>query len=251
MTLGENMVPMARRSLNELLALFGVLAVCATAPVVSAQHSIGPASGGIHIYTPPMPHVPISPAPLMRSPIILPPMAHAPFSGPRTLATSAGTLGMTVFRPPRRPTRPLPPILIVYESPFFFGGPLLGLDSCWWTNCDFFWTVDYTTVSSPGPTNYVEQVYEVPVYGEESPDTPELFLKDGTVLNVTDYWIFDGQLHFTIIEEEGAKPTEHMIPFETLDLQRTVDVNARRGFHFMLRNEPVEQYMRDHPELAR
>jgi hypothetical protein len=93
-------------------------------------------------------------------------------------------------------------------------------------------------------------VYEAPafVYGEERPDLPQLFLKDGTILNVTDYWLVDGQLHFTMIEEEGAKPTEHAIPFDALDLQTTVDVNTQKGFRVMLRNEPFEQYVRDHPE---
>jgi hypothetical protein len=45
----------------------------------------------------------------------------------------------------------------------------------------------YTTVSSPGPRNHVSQGYETPpyVYGEETPDLPQLFLKDGTILNVT------------------------------------------------------------------
>jgi len=36
-------------------------------------------------------------------------------------------------------------------------------------------------------------------YGEERPDVPQLFLKDGTILNVTDYWLVDDQLHFTMI----------------------------------------------------
>jgi hypothetical protein len=68
-------------------------------------------------------------------------------------------------------------------------------------------------------------VYETPVYvyGEERPDLPQLFLKDGTILNVTDYWLVDNQLHFTMIEETGRKPAEHVIPFDALDLQTTVD----------------------------
>ncbi len=74
------------------------------------------------------------------------------------------------------------------------------------------------------------------------------FLKDGTILNVTDYWLIDDQLHFAMIEENGTKPAERVIPFDALDLQTTVDANARRGFRFTLRNEPFEQYVRDHPE---
>jgi len=61
----------------------------------------------------------------------------------------------------------------------------------------------FTTVSFLGPTNYLSPTYETPVYvyGEERPDLPQLILKDGTILNVTDYWLVDDQLHFTMIEE--------------------------------------------------
>ena len=86
------------------------------------------------------------------------------------------------------------------------------------------------------------------MYGEDREDLPQLFLKDGTILNVTDYWVVDNQLHFKVIEETGARPVEHVIPFEELDLQATVDANTKRGFRFLLRNEPFEQYLRDHPD---
>jgi hypothetical protein len=108
----------------------------------------------------------------------------------------------------------------------------------------------YNTISSPGPINYVTQVTETPVYiyGGERQDFPQLFLQDGTVLNVTDYWVVDGQLHFKLIETIGQNPVEHSVPFEELDLQKTVDANTARGFRFVLRNAPVEQYLHDHPE---
>ena len=86
------------------------------------------------------------------------------------------------------------------------------------------------------------------MYGDEREDRPQLYLKDGTILNVTDYWVVDNQLHFKVIEETGARPVEQSIPFEELDLQKTVDANTQRGFRFLLRNEPFEQYVRDHPE---
>jgi hypothetical protein len=57
---------------------------------------------------------------------------------------------------------------------------------------------------------------------------------------VSDYWLENGQIHFTIGEESGAKPVEHVIGFDELDLQRTVDVNTQRGFGFVLRSEPLE-----------
>ena len=183
------------------------------------------------------------------------PGIRAPISAPRIwVLPPAGGLGTAGFRPPRRPIRPFPPVLIVYESPFLFGGPFWGLNSCWSATCDLFgfWTFDYAAASSTGPINVSSQVNETPVYiyGEERLDQPQLVLKDGSILNVTDYWLVDDQLHFTMIEENGRKPVEHVIPFEALDLQATVDTNTRRGFRVVLRNEPIDQYLRDHPEGA-
>ena len=163
-------------------------------------------------------------------------------------------MGSLRFPPPRRPIRPFPPVYLVYWSPFVFGGPFSGFN-CWSANCNLFWPglFDEVAVSSPGPVNYVSPAYEAPVveygdYGDEDRDMPQLYLKDGSVLNVADYWLVDDQLHFTIVQAYGAKPAEEVIPFEALDLQKTVDVNTRRGFRFLLRNEPFEQYVRDHPE---
>ncbi len=75
----------------------------------------------------------------------------------------------------------------------------------------------------------------------------QLYLKDGTVYNVIDYWLVNGQLHFKTVEDNGTKVVEHTIDFDQLDLQKTVDVNTQRGFRFVLRDEPIEQYLQDHP----
>jgi len=231
------------------IVVFCALAVCGSTPLALAQHTAVHAAGGVaHIPSPPISRAPISAAPVIRAPIL-----YAPISSSRmSIAPSAGALGMTGFRPPRRPFRPFPPVLVIYEPPFFLDSPFWRSNSCGWTACDFLssWTLNYTPASSPGSTNDISQVYETPeyVYGEERPDLPQLFLKDGTMLNVSDYWLVDGQLHFTMTEEDGTKPAEHTIPFDALDLQTTVNANTRRGFRFMLRNEPFEQYLRDHPE---
>src|ERR1700733_5186513 len=237
------MAPLFRRS---ILKKFLIIVSCAIplCTLALAQHpAVGTAGGAAHMSAPPISHVPTSSAPII----------HAPISTPRiSVAPSARALGTAGFRPPRRPIRPFPPTWVIYESPFLLGGPFWGLNSCWWATCDLFWswTPDSTTVSSPGPITYFSQMYETPVYayGEGRPDLPQLFLQDGTILNVTDYWVVDDQLHFTMIEENGTKPAEHVIPFDALDLQTTVDANTRRGFRFTLRNEPVEQYLREHPE---
>jgi hypothetical protein len=243
------MAPLVRRSpLNEFLIVVScTFSACLPIPLASAQHPAArPAGGVVHISAPPVPHVPISPAPMIHAPII-----SAPLTSPRTWAP-ADALGTCGLRFPRRPIRPFPPVVVVYQPPFLFGGPFWGSNSCWWATCDLFWpwTLSYTTNSSSGPINYIPEVYGTPanVYGEERPDLPEIYLKDGTILSVTDYWLVSDQLHFTMIEQDGAKPVEHTIPFDALDWQTTVEANTRRGFRVMLRNEPFEQYVRDHPE---
>jgi hypothetical protein len=245
------MSPLVRRSIFEkfLVVLSCTLPVCISTTLAWAQHpTVRTAGGSVHMSAPPISHVPISSAPIIHTP-----MVYRPITTPRiSVAPYAGALGTAGFRPPRRPILPFPPVLVVYQSPFFLGGPFWGLNPCWWATCDFFWSwpLGYPTVSSVGPINYISQAYEttVDVYGEERAELPQLFLKDGTILNVTDYWLVDDQLHFAMIEANATKPVEHVIPFEVLDLQMTVDANTRRGFRFMLRNEPFEQYLRDHPE---
>jgi hypothetical protein len=236
------MTPLVLRSIfKKFLTGISCLLVCTA--LAGAQHPAARTAGGtVRVLPPPVVYAPIY-APTIHAPI---------YAGPTSRGPSADAFGRTGFRPPPHPIRPYPPALIILESPFFRAEPFWGLNSCWWSNCDLFWpwTFGYATVSSPGPTTYISQTYETPLYGygEERPDIPQLFLKDGTILNVTDYWLVDDQLHFTMIEEDGKKPVEHVIPFEALDLQTTVDANTRRGFRFMLRNEPFEQYIRDHPE---
>jgi hypothetical protein len=41
-----------------------------------------------------------------------------------------------------------------------------------------------------------------------------------------------------------------VIDLDELDLQQTIDVATQRGFRFMLRNEPMEQYLQHHPDLT-
>jgi len=231
--------PIRRPILNGFpIALACLIVLCAAAPLTSAQHPIGRTVGGAgHVSSSPVYHAPVSSAPL-RAPIYS-----------RTFR-SAGAVDAGFLRP-RRPIRPFVPGFLFYGSPFFLGEPFWGFNC--WASCDLFWPGAYDfSVSSPGPANYVAQVYETPVYeyGEDAPELPQLYLKDGSILNVTDYWVVDDQLHFTIIQEYGAKPTEEVIPFEALDLQKTIDVNTRRGFRMVLRNEPLDEYVRDHPEGA-
>jgi hypothetical protein len=151
----------------------------------------------------------------------------------------------------------------VFGIPFFGLGFGWGLGPGLWLGCDPFWTLNYGCYSSSfygyGPEytspsfgpSYAQPQMELqnwPVYyGEANSQYVQLYLKDGTVYNVTDYWLANGELHFKTVEENGTKVVEHEIEFDNLDLQMTIDVNTQRGFRFVLRNEPLEQYLIDHP----
>ena len=240
-----------RRSiLKRSLALISCsLVVCALSSNALAQHPGNrmPVGGGVHVSPPPMYHAPISPAPIYRPPIA------SPLTSPRMATVPVGALGE--FRAPTRPIRPWPPVIRIYAPTFLiFGNPFWGSNFCWWATCGPYWTSGFIYNPLPsydyGPAVYAPQVYGTPVYiyGDEGSQIPQLFLKDGSIINVTDYWVVDDLLHFTIVQEEGGRPAEQVVPFDELDLQKTVDANSRRGFRFVLRNEPFEQYLRDHPD---
>ena len=61
-------------------------------------------------------------------------------------------------------------------------------------------------------------------------DSTVLLLKDGTSFGVTDYWIEGGRLHY-VTTYGGA----NAIDLEAIDIQRTVDENAKNGVTFTLR----------------
>jgi hypothetical protein len=57
-------------------------------------------------------------------------------------------------------------------------------------------------------------------------------------------------MHFSMVEDDPTKPAEHVVPLDELDLQKTIDVNTRRGFRMVFRDEPWQQYLKDHPDLT-
>jgi hypothetical protein len=204
------------------------------------------------------------------------PRSHIMISPPRF--SGAPPLGGFRTRSffPRRPIRPLPPIFPIFRRPVFFGssffsfGVGLGFNSLWWPNCGPFWGWGFGCNALPffgygfgnygyygpsyqsGPQPYVPPPASFPnyIYGQGARQLVELYLKDGTIYEVTDYWLVNDQLHFRTAEESGSKLVEHVIDFDQLDLQKTIDVNTDRGFRFVLRNEPLEDYLRDHPDTG-
>lgn len=177
-----------------------------------------------------------------RAPI--PPAAHAPISHPPVVFEPRAGFGQR-------------PIFIrhrVFLRPPFFRGVFY---PAWFLNCGPAWVWGFgcgdwrlpeydTEYYVPPPP----QIYEYPQYvyygGERA--FVLLFLKDGTEYSVTDYWFVSNMVHFTVLEEGGTKVVKQVIGLDELDVQKTIDVNTRRGFRIVRRDEPLEQYLRDHPD---
>jgi len=257
-----------RFSLYNRLLIVACLAAffCFQARPALAQHAVGGHlgggahfSGGVHFATGSRvaaPHVAVPPPGRA---------AVGPFSGG---ARPLG-LGAPGFRLRPRPIHPRP-VLPIIPFPIFFGGPFFGywpgygFNSVWWPSCYPYWGWGFGCNATPyvsyfgygfggNISPYVSPYIAPPEYvppasyygGEDSRERPRLYFQNGTIYSVTDYWLVNGQIHFTTLEEGGTKSVEHVIPFEDLDLQQTIDVNTRMGFRFVLRNAPIEHYLRD------
>jgi len=250
-------------SLKKILIVAACLLACAwvQAPAL-AQHAGGHVGGGGHpsgggrMSAPAS--VPISrSAPISRPRVFMGPRGAGPRLagvGPRGFGFRQGS--MHVFR--RRQ---------FFGAPFFRFGVGLGFNSLWWPTCgpSLGWGFDcYPTpfygygfggygFGGYGFENYATpQTYEYPVYlyGGDERDLIWLYLKDGTVYPVTDYWLVNGQMHFSMVEDDPTKPAEHVFPYDELDVQKTTYVNTHRGFRIVFRDEPWQQYLKDHPDLT-
>jgi hypothetical protein len=78
-----------------------------------------------------------------------------------------------------------------------------------------------------------------PDTGNVATSTPTvlIYLKDGTMYTASDYWLVEGKLHYMT-----SYGTESVVDMDEVDLQRTVDENAKRGVTFTLkpsRNGPA------------
>jgi hypothetical protein len=94
-----------------------------------------------------------------------------------------------------------------------------------------------------GPAFYENDSEPAIVYSGKERQLVELYFKDGAMYDVTDYWLVgDDELHFTTVDAQGNQ-SEHVVGFNQLDLQRTIDVNTDRGFRFVLRNQPIQEYL--------
>lgn len=60
-----------------------------------------------------------------------------------------------------------------------------------------------------------------------------IYLKNGSVLTVRDYWMIDGELHYILMSG-----VQRMINLDSVDLPRTNTENAKSGVKFIFKSEP-------------
>jgi len=72
-----------------------------------------------------------------------------------------------------------------------------------------------------------------------APNSPNLavpvliYLKNGSVLTVRDYWMIDGELHYILMSG-----VQRMVNLDSVDLPRTNTENAKSGVKFIFKSEP-------------
>lgn len=276
------LIPCSKIRRTPLTVLAAAAFVCATATGGFAQHSGGhvgtaghpgaighPSAGPVSHPVTARPIVPIHP------PLVVPPTRSFLIRPPAPPAGSSPAFIIGYPYPhhpiPRRPFVPIAPYgpgFGVFGLPFFGLGWGFGYGfGPWYYGCGPYWSWDYGCYgapyyqTSPGymgpsigqnpPPQMEVQNWNWPVYyyGEQNSEYVQLYLNDGTVYNVTDYWLVNGVLHYKMLEDGGTKVVEHTMDFSNLDLQKTIDVNTARGFRVVLRDEPIEQYLKDHPSM--
>jgi hypothetical protein len=187
----------------------------------------------------------------------VPPPVNAAISRPGIYARpQPAGLGPRNFGFQPRPIHFFHPRLFFGRRLFRFG---VAFSPAWWPSCGASWTWGWGVDCYPSPiytyafqSSVIPQLYEIPVYvyGREEPDQVWLYLKDGSVYGVSDYWFANGQLHFTMFDQSKPGAVEHVIPPDQLDVQKTSYVNTRRGFRMVIRDEPWQQYLKDHPDIV-
>jgi hypothetical protein len=229
-----------------------------------APHAGGPVGGA------PAGRAPMGRPPVMRLPRppitggrFVPPPVHfvPPFRavGPNAALRSFAFLRRPIGLPP--PGRPVQPIFFGFV---WFGYPFWAFVT---PNCNPFWA--WPWVYGCNSFGYWDgyggfgPAFDGGVYGqdyepeseqqsqepetftwvpppESSPEEIEaekpltvLFLKNGAVYAVTDYWIQDNKLYY--MTSYGGR---NAIDLDDIDLQKTVDVNAKRGVEFILKPSP-------------
>ena len=136
-----------------------------------------------------------------------------------------------------------------FVDPFFFGGssgPLLYGPTFGSTTWFEGGIAPDSTIWSPAeanptyPPTHADATNETPYSGSSATPPPDdikaerpvilLQLRDGSMYGLTDYWVKDGELHYTTTY--GGQDS---VLLERVDIEKTVQLNAERGVPFALR----------------
>ncbi|HYL09210.1 MAG TPA: hypothetical protein VEU31_00610 [Candidatus Acidoferrales bacterium] len=133
-----------------------------------------------------------------------------------------------------------------WAQEFFFANQL----NCW--GDPFFFSPGFNTFGFPyGPEVVPPGYYAAQPYvdatgngtgaGEEAstkeatnPTVTWLQTKQGEIFGLADYWVDDGRLFY--VTNYGAN---NSIPLDQIDLDKTVELNAKQGVEFVLRRKPA------------
>jgi hypothetical protein len=92
------------------------------------------------------------------------------------------------------------------------------------------------TNAEPGTPLAVGSEDTNPVTGNVAISAPTVlvYLKDGTMIVANDYWLDSGEFHYTV--KYGG---ENQIGLDQVDVQKSIDENAKRGVKFVLKPRPA------------
>jgi hypothetical protein len=205
--------------------------------------------------------------------------AHAPLPAQTSGLTPKPRTSAVISEGPIIPRRPRNPIFSGFGGngfggrgfdPWFLGFGLDGLGGCdptWAFGCNAFadpspgygWdsNADSNQMDdsiSPQPLgDQIENVWQDPptdsasmadeIAAEKS--LVVLYLNDGSVYALTNYWVAGGKLHY-----ETSYGADNSLDLGELDLQRTVNANAARGVEFTLRPAPEPKKAAPEPSQA-
>lgn len=128
-----------------------------------------------------------------------------------------------------------------YGSSFLFMPPVENLQPAFG---DYLPNTNYAPSYSfePEPLPVPEEAPPSANASEAIQPVVNLVLKDGTVFGVTSYWLVDDRLFYITTYK-----IQSSIPMDQLDLQKTVDMNWKRGIAFTLTPQPPDQQPQQNP----
>jgi hypothetical protein len=94
------------------------------------------------------------------------------------------------------------------------------------------WSSDASDLGQSGGRAQNFETYGAASAGKAKSEQPVTLLqmRDGSMYGLVDYWVQDGQLHYTT-----TYGGQNCVALDRIDLEKTVQLNAERGIQFVLR----------------